>query len=101
MGTWLRMRGFHEKIPHLVEGHVLAKRYLVSADETYAANLSKASTRTLAYQGGKMTAEEMKIFEQVPGFETHHDRIRAALVRPPRTADMCFSQTFKREGNVI
>eukprot|EP00747_Dinoflagellata_sp_TGD_P170691 gnl/TRDRNA2_/TRDRNA2_202887_c0_seq1.p1 gnl/TRDRNA2_/TRDRNA2_202887_c0~~gnl/TRDRNA2_/TRDRNA2_202887_c0_seq1.p1 ORF type:complete len:341 (+),score=69.68 gnl/TRDRNA2_/TRDRNA2_202887_c0_seq1:34-1056(+) len=122
--TWLRMQGFHEKIPHLVEGHVLAKRYLVSADDGYAAKLSNASVRTLAYQGGKMTAEEMKLFEQdplhedckllrtmdegakikglqVPGFETHKDRIAAALVRPPTTADKCFSQTYIREGNTI
>jgi predicted HD phosphohydrolase len=27
-GCWLRMRGFHEDVAHVTEGHVLAKRYL-------------------------------------------------------------------------
>jgi len=96
------------QIPHLVEGHVLAKRYLVAADETYAAELSPSSVRTLVFQGGKMTAAEMAVMEQdplfkdckqlrcwdeaakvegwdVPNFESHRARIVAAL----RGKDQC------------
>merc|ERR1719487_53440 len=34
-GTYLRMKGFHEKVAHLVEGHVLAKRYLSTVEPGY------------------------------------------------------------------
>lgn len=123
-GTWLRMQGFHEKVPHLIEGHVLAKRYLVAADEAYATKLSPASVRTLVFQGGKMTPKEMAIMEQdplfeeckrlrlwdegakvegldVPGLEAHLARIEKVIVRSPRPARQCFSQTFVRQGNEI
>ncbi len=40
----------------LVEYHVQAKRYLTFSQPDYYARLSEASRRTLAYQGGVMTA---------------------------------------------
>jgi phosphonate degradation associated HDIG domain protein len=67
---WLRERNFSEKTAILVENHVNAKRYLCFANDTYYANLSEASKKTLAFQGGKMTADEAKMFEQSPYFET-------------------------------
>ncbi len=33
-GCWLRMRGFHEDVAHVTEGHVLAKRYLCLKEPT-------------------------------------------------------------------
>ena len=50
--TWLQMRGLEYKVAHLVEGHVLAKRYLTGTDESYASMLSSGSERTLKFQGG-------------------------------------------------
>ena len=67
---WLRVRGFSNKIPVLIENHVNAKRYLCFVNEAYYANLSEASQKTLAFQGGKMSADEAKAFEQNPHFET-------------------------------
>merc|ERR1719456_49037 len=63
-GTYLRMKGFHEKVAHLVEGHVLAKRYLSTVEPGYYEALHKVSKRTLAFQGGPMTDEEAKIFRK-------------------------------------
>lgn len=67
---WLRARGFSDKIAILIENHVNAKRYLCFTNETYFDALSEASKKTLEFQGGKMTAEEAKSFEQNPYFET-------------------------------
>ncbi len=66
---WLRERGFSEKIAILVENHVNAKRYLTYIDEDYYEALSEASKQTLLFQGGRMTANEAKDFEQNPYFE--------------------------------
>lgn len=67
---WLRERGFDDKIAILVENHVNAKRYLTYIDEDYYDALSEASKQTLMFQGGRMTANEAKEFEQNPYFET-------------------------------
>lgn len=67
---WLRARGFSNKIAVLIENHVNAKRYLCFVNENYYDALSEASKKTLAFQGGKMTDEEAKTFEQNPHFET-------------------------------
>ena len=66
---WLRERGFSEKIAILVENHVNAKRYLTYLDEDYYEALSEASKQTLMFQGGRMTENEAKNFEQNPYFE--------------------------------
>lgn len=66
---WLRERGFGEKIAILVENHVNAKRYLTYADEDYYEALSEASKQTLMFQGGRMTKNEAKDFEQNSYFE--------------------------------
>ncbi|MFN3850951.1 MAG: HD domain-containing protein [Spirosomataceae bacterium] len=66
---WLREQGFSEKIAVLVENHVNAKRYLTYANKDYFDALSEASKQTLLFQGGRMTENEAKAFEQNPYFE--------------------------------
>ena len=63
---YLRRAGFSERLARLVEYHVQAKRYLTFRQPDYYARLSEASRRTLAYQGGVMSAEEARAFEQDP-----------------------------------
>ena len=66
---WLRERGFGERIASIVEGHVDAKRYLVSKNDAYANRLSEASVQTLRFQGGPMCEKECVSFEKSPFFE--------------------------------
>lgn len=61
--AYLRKLGFSEKISRLVEGHVQAKRYLTFKNQQYFEKLSDASRQTLAWQGGRMNAEEAEAFE--------------------------------------
>lgn len=68
--TYLRMIGLPEKVAHLVEGHVLTKRYLCFKEPEYYDKLSESSKFTLTFQGGVMTKEEAAIFESDPLFET-------------------------------
>ncbi|CRN02770.1 phosphonate degradation operons associated HDIG domain protein [Pseudomonas sp. 34 E 7] len=63
---YLRRAGFSERMARLVEYHVQAKRYLTFKQPDYYAQLSEASRRTLAYQGGVMTAQQAQAFEQDP-----------------------------------
>jgi len=65
----LRECGFSGRVADLVELHVQAKRYLCFSRTGYAQKLSAASRGTLAFQGGAMSAEEAKEFEQHPLFE--------------------------------
>ena len=119
------MMGFDEKIPHLVEGHVLAKRYLTAKEPDYYDQLSSDSKRTLVFQGGPMDATEMRAVEQdglfelgaqlrrwddatkveglvVPGFDEYCPMLRRAMVNAPRSAASCSSQSFYlREGTRI
>ena len=61
---YLRRAGFSERLAKLVEYHVQAKRYLTFSQPDYFARLSQASRRTLGYQGGVMSAEEARAYEQ-------------------------------------
>ena len=63
---YLRRAGFSERLAKLVEYHVQAKRYLTFSQPDYYARLSEASRRTLGYQGGAMSVEEARAFEQDP-----------------------------------
>lgn len=123
--TYLRMVGFDERVPHLVEGHVLAKRYLTAVDPTYHDKLSAASKRTLVFQGGPMDPEEIEAADrdpafasckqlrlwdegakvpglEVPDYDAYVPAIRACLTRPPRDATRCSDETFfLRDGNRI
>jgi len=53
--------------------HVAAKRYRCAVDPAYAASLSTGSVRSLARQGGPMSAEEVERFERNPA---HVDAVR-------------------------
>lgn len=65
---YLYRKGFSEHVCAIVEHHVAAKRYLVTADKTYKDKLSPASLQTLHLQGGPMTGEEAVAFEKHPYF---------------------------------
>ncbi|MDA2952982.1 MAG: hypothetical protein O2940_08365, partial [Actinomycetota bacterium] len=47
---------------------VQAKRYLCTTDDNYYALLSPASIRSLEFQGGLMTQNEVEHFETLPYF---------------------------------
>ena len=66
---FLRKLGMDEKVCILVESHVIAKRYLVSKNVDYYQKLSSPSKKTLEYQGGIMTEEEISIFEKNPDID--------------------------------
>ena len=57
---------FGPEVTEPVRLHVAAKRYLVTAEPTYAARLSPASVHTLRLQGGPMRAEEAAEFAALP-----------------------------------
>jgi phosphonate degradation associated HDIG domain protein len=63
---YLLERGFSERLAALVQGHVLAKRYLTYKYPEYYNKLSVASKATLEFQGGKMNSEEAEEFELNP-----------------------------------
>ena len=65
---FLQRLGIPYPIPNLVENHVKVKRYLVGKNNKYYENLSEASKKTLTYQGGPMTEEEIIEFEKDPLF---------------------------------
>jgi phosphonate degradation associated HDIG domain protein len=62
---WLAAR-FGPEVCEPVRLHVPAKRYLCATDPGYFANLSCASVRTLALQGGPMSSVEVTAFEAEP-----------------------------------
>ena len=64
--TYLISKGFSKKIALLVQSHVQAKRYLTYKYPEYFEQLSEASIKTLAFQGGVMTMAEATIFESDP-----------------------------------
>jgi len=66
---YLRERGFSEKVARLVESHVEAKRYLCATKPEYHAKLSPASAKTLEFQSGPMSEQEVLAFEDDPHFK--------------------------------
>lgn len=66
---YLLERGFSERLARLVQGHVIAKRYLTFRYPEYYDKLSLASKATLEFQGGKMSSEEAEDFEFNPDAE--------------------------------
>jgi gamma-butyrobetaine dioxygenase len=62
---WLS-QWFGEAVTEPVRLHVAAKRYLCAVEPGYFALLSAESVRSLARQGGPMTAEEAAAFEALP-----------------------------------
>ncbi len=70
---YLRKLGFKEIVCDLVENHVNAKRYLCTASPIYNKRLSSASKKTLNYQGGFMSSQEIEEFRKNPNFEMYID----------------------------
>ena len=66
---YLLDKGFSERVASLVQGHVLAKRYLTYKYPEYYNKLSDASKATLEFQGGRMDAAEAEEFEENPDAE--------------------------------
>lgn len=62
---WLAGR-FGPDVVEPVRLHVPAKRYLCATDPSYFAKLSADSVRSLALQGGVMSAQEVHAFECLP-----------------------------------
>jgi gamma-butyrobetaine dioxygenase len=63
--AWLS-QWFGPAVTEPVRMHVAAKRYLCATEPGYFGRLSAESVRTLALQGGPMTAEEAAGFEALP-----------------------------------
>ncbi|KAL5336935.1 alkaline-phosphatase-like protein [Aspergillus crustosus] len=66
---YLREIGFSERVCELVGAHVMAKRYLVATDAGYWEGLRETSKRTLKYQGGGFTPEQIKDVQNDPWLE--------------------------------
>lgn len=66
---YLLERGFSERIADLVQGHVIAKRYLTYKYPEYYNKLSAASKVTLEFQGGVMSSAEAAAFDSNPNAE--------------------------------
>src|SRR6266852_3923944 len=62
---WLSQR-FGEAVTEPGRLHVAAKRYLCAVEPGYLGRLSPESVRTLALQGGPMTAAQAEAFEALP-----------------------------------
>ncbi len=69
VGAGYLARWFGPEVTTPVALHVAAKRYLCTVEAGYLDALSPSSTRSLALQGGPMSADEVEAFEQLP----HHD----------------------------
>lgn len=64
--AWLQDR-FGPEVTGPVALHVAAKRFLCATEPDYAARLSADSVRSLALQGGPMSADEVAAFRALPG----------------------------------
>ncbi|PLB38351.1 HD domain-containing protein [Aspergillus candidus] len=56
---YLRQLGFGEKVCQLVGSHVVAKRILTATEKGYYDGLSETSKRTLEFQGGVFSEEQV------------------------------------------
>lgn len=63
--AWLKTC-FGPDVTEPVRLHVAAKRYLCAVEADYFAKLSPDSVKSLALQGGPMSAEEVAAFEALP-----------------------------------
>ncbi len=63
--AWLNEH-FGPEVTEPVRLHVPAKRYLCATDPAYFSKLSEDSVRSLALQGGPMSADEVARFRQEP-----------------------------------
>ena len=90
-GRWLG-QWFGGAVTEPVRLHVPAKRYLCAADAGYLGLLSAESVRTLALQGGPMSAAEVRAFEALPhapdavAVRRWDDQAKDPAVTPPAFA---------------
>ena len=68
-GAEVLERFFPPRVTECVRLHVAAKRFLCATDPAYYGKLSDASVKTLALQGGPMSAFEVAAFRKHPHFE--------------------------------
>jgi gamma-butyrobetaine dioxygenase len=86
--TWLS-QWFGEAVTEPVRLHVAAKRYLCAVEPGYFGLLSAESVRTLARQGGPMSATEASAFEALPyamdavAVRRWDDEAKDPVVTPP------------------
>ena len=66
LGARLLGRWYPPAVTEPIRLHVAAKRYLCAVDDTYQSALSPESARSLALQGGPMTATEAAAFASTP-----------------------------------
>jgi phosphonate degradation associated HDIG domain protein len=90
LGVRLLAKGFGPEVTEPVRLHVEAKRYLCKTKAMYILGLSLASIRSLELQGGPMSPEEVREFEQNPHFgaavavREYDDRAKVVgLATPP------------------
>jgi phosphonate degradation associated HDIG domain protein len=69
VGARYLARWFGPEVTAPVASHVAAKRYLCAVEPGYLDGLSLSSVRSLALQGGPMSAADVERFERLP----HHD----------------------------
>ncbi len=67
--SYLREFGFSEKVCALVGSHVAAKRYLTAVNKEYYDTLSETSKRSLKYQGGPFTENQVLVVQKDPLLE--------------------------------
>jgi gamma-butyrobetaine dioxygenase len=88
---WLS-QWFGEEVTEPVRLHVAAKRYLCATEPGYLGLLSGESVRTLALQGGPMTAGQAAAFEALPfardavAVRRWDDEAKDPAVTPPEFA---------------
>ena len=85
---WLS-QWFGAAVTEPVRLHVAAKRYLCATEPGYYERLSAESVRTLAVQGGPMTADQVAAFEALPfardavAVRRWDDEAKDPVVKPP------------------
>jgi gamma-butyrobetaine dioxygenase len=88
---WLS-QWFGQAVTERVRLHVAAKRYLCATEPGYFGRLSRESARTLALQGGPMTAAQATAFEALPfardavAVRRWDDQAKDPAVTPPAFA---------------
>jgi len=67
--SFLRLYRFPFLTCDLIRGHVSAKRFQVTINKNYYDSLSDASKKSLQYQGGEMSKDELVAFIKDPLYE--------------------------------
>lgn len=69
-GADLLEQFFPMQVTEPVRWHVQAKRYLCTQEDSYFQDLSDASVQSLAWQGGPLSADEARSFEDNPHLDS-------------------------------